>query len=184
MKWHTLRWNATDRKRPCIIKLGWRVKRSKCWLSPWFGLSNLMPVQHQCAWLWGDHVDVLISNVISYWMCWLPYTQHMGQQSGMSENRCLSGIVATWRTYQSLNLSLTLEDCENLSIVHAPPTSGCFFNSCYVISGQGEVWAMLLFLTRYFWSAVLWYQSFPSLLILVRFSLRKHMFIFLKKHKE
>lgn len=53
---------------------------------------------------------------------WWLYIQRMEQWGGMSESGRLSGIPGTCGAYQSLNLSLSPEDWENFSIVHAPPT--------------------------------------------------------------
>lgn len=53
---------------------------------------------------------------------WRLYIQRIERWGGMSESGRLAGILGTCGAYWSLNLSLSLEDLENFSIVHALPT--------------------------------------------------------------
>lgn len=55
-------------------------------------------------------------------LVWRLYIQRMERRGGMSESGRLAGILGTCGACWSLNLSLSLEDWENFSIVHAPPT--------------------------------------------------------------
>lgn len=148
---------------------------------------------------WSDLLTVHISSVSDYrlnvcshadlhelwryisldvwWLC----IQRMELRGGMSESGCPSGILGTRRAYQSLNLSLSLEDWGNFSVVHAPPTF-CLLSQellcdwswlegeSVCMSRPQETWkswfalrTVFMFLTQYSWSAVWWFQQSLSL---------------------
>lgn len=57
---------------------------------------------------------------------WRLYIQRMDWWGSKSETGRLTGILETCREYWGLNLSLSLEDWENFSIVHASLTLSAF----------------------------------------------------------
>lgn len=165
---------------------------------------------HQCEWLWAE-------CAASHWSPPAPmlhltgrlavvYMQRMELGGGMSESGRLSGILGTCGAYQSLNLSLSLEDWENFSIVHAPLTfcllsqellcdwawlageSACMSRPQETWKSQFVLRAVFMLLTRYSWSAARCFQPFLSLsacplltftylLTHVKHTLKKHTFM-------
>lgn len=123
-------WGAAERERLRDFKLQW-----DCTLANYIdrrlielqiGWSDLLTVRIISA---SDHELSLCSHadLQKPWHhisldVWRLYIRRMEQRGGMSESGRLSSILGTCGAYRSLNLSPSLEDWENLNIVHAPPT--------------------------------------------------------------
>lgn len=71
------------------------------------------------------------------------YIQRMDWWGSKSETGRLTGMLETCREYWGLNLSLSLENWENFSIVHAPLTLSAFSRVALWLSmaRQGKLWA-------------------------------------------
>ncbi len=211
--WHKRR-GATERKRLWEYKLQWDGT-----LEDYID-RRLIEVQIG----WSDLLTVHIISVRDYGLCvsshadlhklwcyisldvWWLYIHRMELWGSMSESGRPSGIPGTCGTYQNLNLSPSLEDWENFSVVHALPTF-CLLSQellcdwawlegeSVCMSRPQETWksqfvlrTVFMFLTRYSWSAAQWFQPFLSLSACplltytypthVKLWLRKHMFMF------